>query len=231
MRSYLYLSVPLETEAGLYGRTWSIYRSPSSETECRSPLPSAFGLSSEQAITYISAAPVSSFPTLHPLSPTSPESSPNPPPSISQNKGYMENTPEGAVGSIHTDVSVHGIRKRRLSQCVPPAPSKRQRRLSTSATNSTSSSDECRGRPTDPDEFLQSMPQVPVDSDIPVNLAVYDWNSIPDPLAGMASSICMLSTLSYSNSAHPLYASTTGRSLRSKLRSRISAPRAPRSWT
>ena len=204
MRSYLYLAVPLETEAGLYGRTWSIHRSRSSETECPSPLPSTFGLSSEQATTYISAAPVSSFPSLHPLSPTSPESSPNPPPSISQNQGYMENTPEGAVGSIHTDVLVHGIRKRRLSQCVSPAPFKRQRHLPVSfkrhiGTNLTPLSDEYRERPPDPDEFLQSMLPVPGNSDFPVNLGVFDWNSIPNPLVGRASSICMLSTLPYLN--------------------------------
>ncbi|KAF8460974.1 hypothetical protein DFH94DRAFT_789966, partial [Russula ochroleuca] len=55
--------------------------------------------------------------------------------------------------------------------------------------NPTPSSDGCRGRPTDPDEFLQSMLQVPVTSNVPVNLGVFDWNSIPDPLAGTASSI------------------------------------------
>ncbi|KAF8481996.1 hypothetical protein DFH94DRAFT_734465, partial [Russula ochroleuca] len=53
--------------------------------------------------------------------------------------------------------------------------------------NPTPSSDGCRGRPTDPDEFLQSMLQVPVTSNVPVNLGVFDWNSIPDPLAGTAS--------------------------------------------
>ena len=207
------LSSFLRTEMGWCGRTWSINWTPSGP-ECLAPLPSTFGVSSEQT-THMSATPVLPFPSLHPLSPTLPEYLPGPP-SITD-----------------TDVMVHGYRKRRLSQCVSPAPSKRQRRLSISGTNSTPSSDECRGRPTDPDEFLQSMlpVQVPIDSDVPVNLGVYDWNSIPDPLAGMASSICMLSTLPYSNSPHPLYASTTGRSLCFKLRSRISAPRAPRSWT
>lgn len=174
----------------------SIYRTRSSETGCPSPLRSTLGLSSEQTNSYISAAPVLSLPSLHLLSPTSPESSSNPPSSISQKRGYMEDTPEDAAGSIHTDVSVHGIRKRRLSQCVSPAPSKRQRHLPVpfkrhSGTNLTPPSDEYRERPPDPDEFLQPMLQDPVNSDFPVNLSVFDWNSIPDPLVGMASSICM----------------------------------------
>ena len=151
----------------------------------------------------MSATPLSSFPSLHPLSPKLPESSPDTPPSISQKRRYVEDTLEGAVGSIHTDVSVHGIRKRRLSQCVSLVPSKRQHRPSIpseqySRTNSMPSFDRCQGRPADPNEFLQPTLQVPVDSDFPVNLGVFDWNSIPDPLAGTASSICMYSTLPHS---------------------------------
>ena len=218
---------------GRSGRTRSINLTPS-EPEYLPPLPSTLEVSSKQ-FTHLSAAPVLPVPSLHQvISPTSPGSLSGPPPSINQRKRHIEldeDSPECAVSSTHTDVSVHGIRKRRRPQCVPPAPSKRQHRLSISGTNFTPSSDECRGRPTDLDEFPQSMLQVPIDFDVPVNLVVYDWNSIRDPLAGMASSICMLSTLPYSNSAHPLYASTSGRSLRFKLRSRISAPRTLRSWT
>ena len=52
-------------------------------------------------------------------------------------------------------------------------------------------SDGCRDRPTDLDEFLQPTLQVPIDPNIPVNFDVFDWNSIPDPFAGAAPSICM----------------------------------------
>ena len=195
MRSHPCFNHPFRLKL-VYGRTWSIYRTCSSETECPSHLPSTLGLSTEQTIPFISAAPVSSFPSSHPLSPTSSESSHDPLPSISQKRGYVEDTPEDAAGSIHNDVLVYGIRKRRLSQCVSSAPSKRQRHLPVpfkrnSGTNFTPPSDEYREGPPDPDEFLQPMLQVPVNSDFPVNLVVFDWNTIPDPLVGTASSICM----------------------------------------
>jgi Homeobox KN domain len=180
------------------GATRSINRTSSSELECPPLLSPTFWVSSEQ-ITYMSAIPASPFPSLHPLSTTPSGFSPGPPPSISQRKICVEldeDSPEYAVSSAHAHVSVHGIRKRRLSQCVSPAPSKRQRCLSIpstrhSGTNPTPSSDGCRGRPPDSDEFLQPMLQMPLDSDFPINLGVFDWNSIPDPLAGTASSICM----------------------------------------
>ena len=176
------------------GRTWSINWNSSSEPECSPPFRSTLGVSSEQ-LTHMSATTVSPSPYLHPLSPKSPQSSPDTLSSISQKRRYAEDTPEDAAGSIHTDVSVHGIRKRRLSQCVSPVPSKRQRHLPVpfkrnSGTNFTPPSDEYRERPPDPDEFLPPMLQVPVNSDFPVNLVVFDWNSIPDPLVGTAS-ICM----------------------------------------
>ena len=181
---------------GRRGRIWSINWTPSSEPECPPPLPSTFGVSSQQ--TTHMAAPVYPFPPLHPSSPASPEFS-SEPPSISQRKRYIElddDSPECAVSSTHTDISAHGIRKRRLSRCVSPVPSKRQRHLPApfkrhSGTNLTPPSDEYRERPPDPDEFLQPMLQVPVNSNFPVNLAVFDWNSIPDPLVGTTSSICM----------------------------------------
>ncbi|KAF8460973.1 hypothetical protein DFH94DRAFT_687116 [Russula ochroleuca] len=70
-------------------RTWFINWTPSSELECPPPLPSTLGVSSEQT-TWMLAMPVSPFPSLHPLSPTPPESSPNAPPSV-------QDTPEGAA--------------------------------------------------------------------------------------------------------------------------------------
>jgi hypothetical protein len=171
-------------------RTWSIYRTRPFETECPSSLPPKLSLSSEQTIPHISGAPISSF--LPPLSPTSPESSPDPPPPISQKWGYMNDTPEGAIGSIHADVSVHRSRKRRFSQCVSPVPSKRQCHPSIPfGANPILPLDECRGRPTDPGEFLQPTLQVPVGPDVPVNLCVYDWNSISDPFSATGSSLCM----------------------------------------
>ena len=165
------------TEIDWYGRTWAI-NWISSEPECPPPLPSTLGLSYEQT-AYMSAAPVSCYPSLHPLSPTLPESSPDPSRSISQKRGYTEDTLGGAVDSIHTGVSVHGIRKRRLSQCVSPAPSKRQRRPS-------------------PDEYPQPSLQVSIDPDIPVSLDVFDWNSM---FAGTTPSICMLFHMALLNSS------------------------------
>ena len=180
----------LRTEMGRYGRTWSINRTPSSEPECTPPLPS-LGLSSKQATP---ATLVSPSPPLHPSSSTPTEFSPDPPPSISQKRRYTDDTLECAVGLIHADVSVHGTRKRRLSECVSPGPPKRQRCPSIPSkrhpeANATPPSDECRGRLTNSDEFLQPMLQVP--PDIPLSLGVYDWNSISYPLAGAAPLICM----------------------------------------
>lgn len=154
---------------GRCGSTCSIDWAPS-KPGSPPPLPSTLGVSSKTA--HMSATPVSSFPSSHLLSPTLPESSPDSPRTISQKRGYTEEILGGAVGSIHTDVSVHRICKRRLSQCASPAPPKRQRRPS-------------------PDEYLQPTLQVPVDPGIPVNLDIFDWNSIPDPFSGTAPSMCM----------------------------------------
>ena len=178
-----------------YGRTWAINWIPSSEPECPPPLPSTLGVSSKQT-AYMSAAPVSCFQSLHPLFPTPPESPPDPPPFISQKRGHTDDALEGAVGLIHADASVHGTRKRRLSQCVSPAPSKRQCRPSNptkrhSGMNPMLSSDGCRDKPLDSEEFLQPTLQVPVDPNIPLNLGVFDWNSISDPFEGTAPSKCM----------------------------------------
>ena len=52
-------------------------------------------------------------------------------------------------------------------------------------------SDGCRNKPTDSEEFLQPMLQVPIDPNIPLNLNVFDWNSISDPFSGTVPSICM----------------------------------------
>ena len=181
-----------QTEIGLYGRTWSIYQTRPSEIKCPSSLPPKLSLSSEQTIPYISAAPISFLPSSHPLSPRSLESSPDPRPPISQKWGYTDDTLEGAVGLMHTDVSVHGSRKRRPSQCVSPVSSKRQCRPSIHfGANPILPFDEYRGRPTDPGEFLQPTLQVPVGPDVPVNLCVYDWNSISDPFSATGSSLCM----------------------------------------
>jgi hypothetical protein len=128
----------------------------------------------------------------------------DPSPFISQKRGRVE---EFAEGPIHTHVPVHGIRKRRLSQCVSLSPSKRQRLLSTSSEAHSGTNpappfvpappfDGCRdlflpqGRPSGPDEFTQPTLQVPLDSNIPLDLGVFDWNWIPDPLVGPALSIC-----------------------------------------
>ena len=179
----------LRTEMGRC-RTWSINWTPSSKPECPPPSPSTLSPSSTPATL------VSPFPSLNLLSLTPPESSLDPPPFISQKRGYTDDTLKAAVGSVHTDVSVHGTRKRRLSECVSPAPSKRQRFPSIpskqhSGVNSMLSSDGCRDRPTDLDDILRPTLQVPIDPNIPVNFDVFDWNSIPDPFAGTAPSICM----------------------------------------
>ena len=181
----------LRTEMCWCGRTWSINRTPSSESECPTLLPSKSSLSSKQATPVTLVSP---FQSLHPLSPISPESSPDPPPFISQKRRYTDDALEGVVDSTHTDVSVHGTRKRSLSECFSPSPSKRQRCPSIPSkphpeANATPPSDGCRGRPTDSDEFLQPTLQVP--PDIPLSLDVYDWNSISYPLAGTEPLICM----------------------------------------
>ena len=220
-------------------RTWSISLPRASEPKCPIPLPSV--LTSEQTIPYISVAPVSSFPFSHPSSQTSPEYSSEPSPSISQKRGCVEDTLEGAEGSIPTHVPVNGIRKRRLSQCVSLAPSKRQCRPfipSKQYSDTNPLFDGCgdlspsQDRSTGPNEFLQPMLRDPVDSDNPVSLGVFDWNSISDPLTETTSSMCMWSTLPLSNpssSARLLYYRATGSGLCSSLGSRISAPRTSRS--
>ena len=181
------------------GRTSSIYRTHSSEPECLHRSPSTSGLSSEKAIPHISTTPISSFPPSQLLSPSSPASSPDLPPFISQTRGCVEDILEFAEGPIHTHVPVHGIRKRRLSQCVSPSPSKRQRRPPISSeghsgANTTPPSDGYRdlslSQGTPPDEFPQPTLQVPLDSDISIDLGVFDWDSFSDPLVGSVPSIC-----------------------------------------
>ena len=183
-------------------RTWFISLPRASEPKSPNPLPSV--LTSEPTIPYISVAPVSSFPSSHPSSQTSQESSSEPSPSISQKRGCVEDTLEGTEGSIPTHVSVNGIRKRRLSQCVSLAPSKRQCRpfIPSKHSDTNPPFDGCgdlspsQDRSTGSNEFVQPMLRDPVDSDNPVSLGVFDWNSISDPLA---ETTCMWSTLPLSN--------------------------------
>ena len=175
---------------GRCGRTWPNSWTLSPELECPPLLPSALAVSSGQ--TAHMSAPILPFPFLY-SSPTSPGSSHDLPASPE----YTEGTLEGALDPIHTDVPVQGTRKRKLPQCVSPAPSKRQCRPSIpskrhSGTNPTPPSDGCQDRHTDPDRFLQPTLQVPVDPDTPLNIDVFDWKSIWDPFAGTVPSICML---------------------------------------
>jgi hypothetical protein len=149
-----------------------------------------------------SASLVSRFPSLH-SSPISPESLPGLPP-VSQKRscvGLEEATLEGAVNSLHTHISAHGVRKRKLSQCVSPVPSKRQCCPSSPTrrhcpVHLTPSFDRCpdlcpfQGGPTDP-EVPQSTLQISVNPGASVDFGVFDWNSIPDPLAEAAPSLCM----------------------------------------
>ena len=185
---------------------WTPYSEPECPAPSSSPAPSPLksGLSSEQTMPTAtgSASLVSCFPSLHSSS-ISPESSPSLPP-VSQKGTYVgleEATPEGAEGLLHTHISAHGVRKRKLSQSVSPMPSKRQCRPSIPAerhctVHPTPSFDRCpdlspfQGGHTDL-EGPQSPLQISVDPDASVNLSVFDWNSIPDPLAETAPSLCM----------------------------------------
>src|SRR6266851_4274249 len=182
----------------------SINWTPSPEPEYPAHLPSVLALSSEQITSHDPAKLVSPSPSLCSLSSTSPESWPGPPPSISKKRGCAEfdgDTLKDAITSP-PHVSVHGVRKRRLSQSDSPVPTKRQCRPSTpprrhSIINPTPPSDEFpdlsfpQNRTTDPDEVPQPTPQVSVNPDESLNLRVFDWNSIPDPLAETVSSLCM----------------------------------------
>jgi hypothetical protein len=177
--------------------------------ECSLILSSTSSLSSKQATPTMLVLP---SPSLDPLSPTLPDSFPGPSSSFPQKRRSIEideYTPEDTVSSVRAHVSAPGIRKRRLSQCVSPAPSKRPCRLSIppcqhSAMNPTPSFD---GHPDpspqdkliDPEQFLQPTLQAPINTDTPINLGIFDWNSISGPLAGTAPSICMWTTLLYSN--------------------------------
>lgn len=186
-------------------RTRSFSLPRASEPKCPIPLPSML---SEQTIPYISVTPVSSFSSSYPSSQTSPASSSEPSPSVSQKRECIDDSLGGAEGSTLTHVSAHGIRKRRLSQCVSPAPFKRQCRIpSKQYSDMNPPFDGCgdlspsQDKSTGPDEFPQPMLQVPIDSDNPVRLGVFDWNSISDPLAETTSSMCMWSTLPLSNTS------------------------------
>ena len=149
-----------------------------------------------------SASPVSRFPSSH-SSPISLESLPSPFP-VSRKRLYVgleEAMPEGAVSPLHTHISARGVRKRKLSQCISPMPSKRQclppsptRRHCT--VHHTPSFDRSlglcpfQGGSTD-SGIPQATPQISVNPDASVNFGVFDWNSIPDPLAETASPLCM----------------------------------------
>ena len=184
-------------------------QAPYSKPDCPAPSsspvssPLKLGLSSEQTMPTGFASLVSRFPSLHP-SPISPESLPGPA-SVSQKRtcgGLEEAMPEGAVSSLHTHISAtHGTRKRKLSQCVSPMPSKRQCLPSISTRRDctmhpTPSFDRCpdlcpfRCGPTDL-EVSQPTLQISVNPDASVNFGVFDWNSIPDPLAEAAPPLCM----------------------------------------
>jgi len=163
------------------------------------------GLSSEQTMPTRSASLVSRFLSLH-SSLIPPESSPGLPPvsQVSQEGtcvGLEEATPEGAEGLLHTHILAHGVRKRKLSQCVSPMPSKRQclpsiptrRHCTVHPTPSFDGyPDLCpfQGGSTGP-EVPQSTLQISVNPDASVNFGVFDWNSIPDPLVETATSLCM----------------------------------------
>jgi hypothetical protein len=175
----------------------------SDKVECLFPLPSTSGLLSKQNPSN-SATFVLPSTSSHVLSPP-PESLSCPPASIS---GRMENvevngdTLGGAVSSPHIHVSTHGARKRRLSQNDAPMHSKRQCRFISPPTGHTnvkpmSSSHSCpdlslpQGRPSDFNEGLQPTLSVLVKPDAPVSFGIFDWNSMSDPSAATASSICM----------------------------------------
>ena len=164
--------------------------------------PLTSGLSSEQIMPTGFASLVSHSPSLH-LSPIPPGSLPGLAP-VSQKRTYgglEEATLEGAISSLHTHISAHGVRKRKLSQCISLMPSKRQCPPSISTRGHcnmppTPSFDRCPDSPpfqcgpTDL-EVPQSTLQISVDSDASVNFGVFDWNSIPDPLEEGAPSLCM----------------------------------------
>ena len=198
----------------------SINRTYSSKPECSAPFLSAIGLSSEPTNPNSLAALISPSPPLLSLSLTPLESLPGLHPSVSQRKGsveFDEDTSECTASYPPGHVSVHGVRKRRLSQSDSPVPTKRQCRPSTpprrhSIINPTPPSDEFpdlsfpQNRTTDPDEVPQPTPLVSVNPDESLNLRVFDWNSIPDPLAETASSLCMQFALFYSHpNLHVLY--------------------------
>jgi hypothetical protein len=175
-----------------------------SEIDCPLPLLSISGLSPEQRIHYSSATlvlPSSS----HLLSPSPLGFLPSPPSSIPQrreNAELNEDTLEGAVSSPHIHGSTYGIRKRRLSQSVSLEPSKRQRRpiipaMRHSTVKPVASSHSCpdlslpQGKPSDFDKVPQPTLPVLINPGAPVNFGVFDWNSISDPSATTAASMCM----------------------------------------
>ena len=186
----------------------SIDRVPYSEPECPAPSSSPVasplkpGVSSEQTMSTGFVSLVSRFPSLRP-SPVSPESLPGSA-FVSQKRtcgGLEEALLEGAVSSLHTHIPAHGTRKRKLSQSVSPMPSKRQ------CLPSISIRQDCTMHPTPsfdrcPDlcpfrcgltdlEVPQSTLQISNNPDASMNFGVFDWNSIPNPLAETALSLCM----------------------------------------
>ena len=182
----------------------SIDWTPHSEPECPSPSSSSVpsGLSSERAMPIGFASLISHFPSLHP-SPIPPESLPGLAPASQKTTcgGLEEATSEGTVSSLHAHILAHGVRKRKLSQCVSPVSSKRQclPSISTrgqSTVHPTPSFDRCPNLspflcgPTDL-EVPQSTLQISVSPDASMNFGVFDWNSIPDPVAEGAPSLCM----------------------------------------
>ena len=185
----------------------SIDWTPYSEPECPTPLSSSApsplksSLSPEQTIPTRSAFLVSRFPSLH-SSPISLESLPGTPPkSQKRTCERLEEAPEGVASSLHTYISADGVRKRKLSQCVSPMPSKRQCRPSIPTRQHctehfTPSFDRCpdlypfQGGHKDP-EVPQSTLLTSVDPDASINFGVFDWNSISDPFAETASPLCM----------------------------------------
>ena len=181
----------------------SIDWTPYSERECPPPpyspasSPLKSGLSSEQTMPTGSASLVPCFPSLH-SSPILSGSLPDPPP-VSQKRscaGLEEAMLEGAVSPLHTHISTHGVRKRKLSQCVSPILSKRQCRPLTPPRRDCTvhpmpifdrSPDLC---PSQGGLTNLEAPQS-ANPDASVNFGVFDWNSIPDPLAETAPSLCM----------------------------------------
>jgi hypothetical protein len=183
-------------------RSGPVSCTPSDELEC--PLPSTSGLSFEQTIPSNSATFVLPSTTSHVLSPP-PESLPYPPSSISQRMGNAEvneDSLEGAVSSPHTHVSMHRVRKRRLSQSDALVHSKRQCRFISPPTGHSNVKPMLtshsypdlplpQGRPSDFDEGLQPTLPVLVEPDAPVSFGVFDWNSMSDPSVATAPLICM----------------------------------------